>query len=74
MARNWPRDKQRKYREARRNQAALVADRLLGKKVVTPDPLNFSAYEEYFKTSSYFLNIATSSPRSSIIISGMEGV
>jgi hypothetical protein len=32
MARNWPRDQQRRYREERRKQAARVADRLMGKK------------------------------------------
>lgn len=73
MPRNWPRDKQRKYREARRKQAALVADRLLGKKKTA-----WAEHDDRVDVAASSMRLATnlyvSNPRTGFIISGIEGV
>ena len=70
--RNWTRAQQRRYREQRREQAARVADRLMGKKKNNPIPDNddmMDALSYSFSTRFY-----VSQPRMSSIIYGITGV
>lgn len=66
MARSWTRSQQRRYKEERMKQAALVADRLLGKN----KPIFWADHDDY----SLNMNMYTPSPRSSSIITGIVGV
>lgn len=75
MSRKYTRSEQRKYRDKRKAQASLVAERLIGKKKgVDPDVEDFfcstSLKNHSLKYSLGMLN----NPRSSFIISGMSGI
>jgi len=77
MARWYTRSQQRKYREERRKQAALVADRLLGKKTIDPDVEAWAwpnagsqAMSPYLYQTIY--NIQVPNPRNNIIITGLS--
>lgn len=76
MARWYTRAEQRAYRDERRAQAKLVVDRLMGKKKVDPDVENFFGGTQMYTPIQYRIsqNLSTSSPRTSYVISGMEGV
>lgn len=76
MARFYTRAEQRAYREKRRAQAKLVADRLMGKKKVNPNVEGFfggTQMQSPFQYSGYG-NMLNNAGRISAIISGMEGV
>lgn len=74
MGRNYTRDQQIKYKEERRKQASLVADRLLGKKKVDPDPWPAFSGSKMQIPIQYRLGMVTNNPRTSFILSGMNGV
>jgi len=76
MARWYTRAEQRKYRDERRAQAALVANRLMGKKKVDPDVEDFFGGTQMYQPIQYNIshNFQNSTPRTSYVISGMEGV
>lgn len=81
MARWYTRAEQRAYRDERRAQAALVANRLMGKKkssLFSPDDnvAKFFGGTQMYMPIQYRMsqNLNTSNPRTSFVISGMEGV
>jgi len=76
MARWYTRAEQRKYRDERRAQAALVANRLMGKKKIDPDVVDYFNGTQRYQSIQYRMpqNLTTSNPRTSYVISGMEGV
>ena len=56
MARNWPRDQQRKYKAERQKQAQHVADRLLGKKKFVPENDGLVDALNYKFTTNLYVN------------------
>lgn len=76
MARWYTRAEQRKYRDERRAQAKLVADRLRGKKKVDPDVKDFFGGTQMYTPIQYRIsqNFSTNNLRTSFVVSGMEGV
>lgn len=76
MARFYTRAEQRAYREKRRVQAALVADRLMGKKKVDPDVIDFFGGTQMISPIRYtgYGKMLNNIPRISSIICNVEGV
>jgi hypothetical protein len=76
MSRRYTRDQQRKYKAERMKQAALVADRLMGRKKLTFDHLGldeamgFSHSAMTYYSNSH--NLLTTYPRS--MICKMKGI
>jgi len=77
MSRWWTRSEQRKYREDRRKQAALVADRLLGKQTIDPDVEAWAwpnAGSQFISPYLYkhIYNMQVLNPRGNIVITGLS--
>lgn len=79
MARWYTRAEQRKYRDERQAQAALVANRLMGKRKKSGwEEMGWPDHDDKMDAAamsmSYNTNLYISNPRTSFVISGMEGV
>jgi hypothetical protein len=75
MARFYTRAERRAYKEKRRTQATLVADRLMGKKnKIDPDVEDFFGGTKMRIPFQYSDNLHVSNPRTSFILSGIGGV
>lgn len=77
MARWYTRAEQRKYRDERRAQAKLVADRLMGKKKIYPDAGDYFDGTQMYQPIQYAgisRNTTAANRMTNFIISGMEGV
>lgn len=78
MSRNWTRAQQRRYQIERKRQAALVADRLMGKKketlFQTGDEWKWTMLKSRQIGMSTLNNYYITNPRHNVIITGIEGV
>ena len=78
MSKWYTRSERRAYKEKRQAQAKIIANMLLGKKTETlfqpGDEWKWTALKGRQIGLSMYNNLLVKNPRSSIVISGMEGV